>query len=174
MSKRTPAMLKTDVDQYALSVGFQGKADRGQAPVYQGAHASPFPPPKPLAAWTQRACPQIDHSCFQSNRARKASGFGCSPFNRASASPPSKGDFRRSACKRSRDRQGANAKPRKHETGGSNSGQALRIRRWTVIFDGADSFGAATVRKRTQNPIFLFNPPVFQLLSDLPVRKPRP
>ncbi len=64
-------MLKTDVDQYALSVGFQGKADRGQAPVYQGAHASPFPPPKPLAAWTQRACPQIDYSCFQSNRERE-------------------------------------------------------------------------------------------------------
>ncbi len=40
--------------------------------------------------------------------------------------------------KRSRDRQGANAKLRKHETGGSNSAQALRIRGWPVIFDGAD------------------------------------
>ena len=28
-------------------------------------------PPKPVAAWTQRACPQINNSCFQSNHARQ-------------------------------------------------------------------------------------------------------
>ncbi|MGA7413410.1 MAG: hypothetical protein WBW33_23245, partial [Bryobacteraceae bacterium] len=27
--------------------------------------------PKPVAAWTQRACPQINNTCFQSNRARQ-------------------------------------------------------------------------------------------------------
>src|SRR5271157_6078513 len=45
--------------------------DRGQAPVSQGAHTSPYLAPKPVAAWTQRACPQIDNSYFQSNRARE-------------------------------------------------------------------------------------------------------
>ena len=46
-------------------------ADRGQAPVSQGAHKIRISSSMLIAAWTQRACPQIINPCFQSNRARQ-------------------------------------------------------------------------------------------------------
>ncbi len=46
-------------------------AGGGQAPVSQGALRVRIPSTKPVAAWTQRACPQIRNRCFQNNGARE-------------------------------------------------------------------------------------------------------
>ena len=74
-------------------------ADRGQAPVSQGAHTSPhLVTEATVAARTRRACPQINNTCFQTNRARgQADANG------------------------SRDGYGANVKLRKLDSEGSNS-----------------------------------------------------
>ncbi len=46
-------------------------ADWGQAPVSRGAHNIHISSPSPVAAWTQRACPEIRKLCFQGDRTRQ-------------------------------------------------------------------------------------------------------
>jgi hypothetical protein len=81
-------------------------ADRGQAQLCPKARTHRrIWSPKPVAAWTQRACPQINNTCFQTNRAREQAD-----------------------ANGSRDGYGANAKLRKRDGVGSNSAQALGSR----------------------------------------------
>ncbi len=116
---------------------------------------------EPAAAWTQRACPQIRKRYFQSNRARQSlcedsstdlsmsAGALASKLNfpgifRATARVSKRirvFSFRPRVSKRVlgpavtvRERT---QKLRKHETGGSNSAQALKSRDWPVIYAGA-------------------------------------
>ncbi len=52
-------------------------ADGGQAPVSRGAHNTHISSPRPVAAWTQRACPQIRNHRFQSDRTRQHAAPNC-------------------------------------------------------------------------------------------------
>ncbi len=125
---------------------FQSNADRGQAPASQGAHASPY-----LAAEARRRVdtaslsPRSTTAVFRATArvSKRIRVFSFRP--RVSKRVPQRFTRADRLPKRSRDRQGANAKLRKHETGGSNSAQALRSRDWPVIFDEADPFGTVTV-----------------------------
>ncbi|MGA7409402.1 MAG: hypothetical protein WBW33_02890, partial [Bryobacteraceae bacterium] len=72
-------------------------ADRGQAPVSQGAHKIRISSSMLVAAWTQRACPQIINTCFQSNRARQETlpvdYFKPAFFHKASTRVTTSGDI---------------------------------------------------------------------------------